>query len=268
MKHQSETGEMWREETVTDILCQHAYPSVRYVRFNPRQEAKVGSDWLWWWRDTSGTCFGMLVQAKSLKQERGKWNIDFNYGKGRQIDRLIDTAAILQIPAIYTIYCGDVTYRRNLTCGFTHSDSCSRCSRAGVSVIDALGAKRLTGAFPDSVGTWAFQFSSPLEDLADPGRNGTQVISATGPVLSGFLAAPATKSREIAVKIYQLATRTIIYNFVDQAGIVQRLDSFAPYFLQGWRADLPQYVEHALNDGNSAARELPESIAGIVLLEL
>jgi hypothetical protein len=44
----------WREDTVTDILCQHASPVVKSVRFNARQEGMNGIDYLLWWRDRSG----------------------------------------------------------------------------------------------------------------------------------------------------------------------------------------------------------------------
>jgi hypothetical protein len=62
-------GEMWREESATDVLCWRASPHLRPVTFNRHQEGHVGADWLWWFVDAdTGTAFGMLCQAKNLKR--------------------------------------------------------------------------------------------------------------------------------------------------------------------------------------------------------
>ncbi|MFE2300884.1 hypothetical protein ACFXAW_22190 [Streptomyces sp. NPDC059445] len=266
MRHRVEIGDMWHEETVTDILCQHAYPSVRFARFNQHQEGKIGADWLWWWLDPSGACFGMLVQAKTLKRKGGNWSVEFNYRGGRQMTRFMKTAEHFEVPAAYTLYCGDVNYRTELTCGSkSHSSPCARCSRAGVSIIDAPSARRPSTAFPDTVGTWAFQFSSPLEDLADPLKGINLLSSAIGPQMSQFLTAPITKAHEIAAKVFQLAMRTITLNYAGP--IAAMVDSFSPYFLQGWRNEIPHYVRDAM-DGKEVDQEVSERIAGVVPLSL
>ncbi|MFD3927435.1 hypothetical protein [Streptomyces sp. NPDC058614] len=251
---------------MTDILCQHAAPHVRPIRFNQRQEGEVGADWLWWWLDPSGDCFGMLVQAKNLKRSGGNWHVDFGYRDGHQIDRLVEVAGIFKVPAVYTLYCGDKSYRTDLSCGSSlHDAFCDRCSRAGVSIIDALGASKLLRAFPESAGIYAFQFSSPLEDIADPKRTVDWLSGPIGPVLRQFVTDSKTGAREVAMRIFQLATKTMMVAYAGP--FTHQLDAVAPYFLQGWRKELPAYVREILN-GGAPSPEVSRNLAGIVILHL
>ncbi|MFB7243047.1 DUF6615 family protein [Streptomyces populi] len=266
MNFRASMGEMWHEETVTDILCQHAAPYVRPIRFNQNQEGKVGADWLWWWLDPSGDCFGMLVQAKSLKRSGKSWRVDFDYRGGRQIDSLVQVAGIFEVPAVYTLYCGDLSYREDLSCGSSlHDSSCSRCFRAGVSIIDAFGALRLQRAFPDSVGSYAFQFSSPLEDIANSTGSNDWPSGPMGSTLRQFVTEPKTRAREIAMKIFQVATKTMMVAYAGSS--IHQVDAAASYFLQGWRSQLPAYVREVMS-GGSMPPEMRNSIAGIVVLHL
>jgi len=67
-----DAGSTWHETTITGIVLQHAHPTVKFVDFNQRQEGATGADWLWWWVDATGEAFGMLVQAKRLKETFGR----------------------------------------------------------------------------------------------------------------------------------------------------------------------------------------------------
>jgi len=69
MTDRVDQGMMWDERIVTDLLLAEAYKEngIRYAPFTQRQESEVGADWIWWFIDRSGECFGMLIQAKSLK---------------------------------------------------------------------------------------------------------------------------------------------------------------------------------------------------------
>jgi hypothetical protein len=74
-------GLLWHEETITDLMTGAATPFVKVAPFNKTEEGQTGGDWLWWRVDGTGESFGMLVQAKSLKNAKGKWSIDSEYGK-------------------------------------------------------------------------------------------------------------------------------------------------------------------------------------------
>jgi hypothetical protein len=265
MKFRTDLGDMWNEESVTDILIQHAAPHVQPIRFNQRQEGEIGADWLWWWLDPSGDCFGLMVQAKSLKREGSRWHIDFNYRSGFQLDRLHQTADHFDVPAGYMLYCGDTSYRAELPCGPRHTLPCAHCSRAGVSVIDAPSARKLVMAYPNSASVEAFQISSPLEDLADPDLTTDWRSFALGPILRGFISGPHTGAREIALRIFKHATRTMIFNLA--GGVEARIDAQASYFLRGWREDVPSYLRDAMA-GRTLPSEVTENIAGIMVFHL
>lgn len=58
------------EETLTDLLIldllrQHI-PDIHIEVFTKNREGKNGADWEWWFRDKSGKCVGMRVQAKVI----------------------------------------------------------------------------------------------------------------------------------------------------------------------------------------------------------
>ncbi|MFC8372671.1 hypothetical protein ACFUIT_32725 [Streptomyces sp. NPDC057239] len=264
MKFWIEQGDMWHEESVTDVLCQHAAPYVRPIRFNQRQEASIGADWLWWWLDRSGDCFGMLIQAKNLKRDKNKWHIDFNYRSGSQLNNLLKVAGHFQVPAAYMLYCGDVSYRANFPCA-SHKIPCARCSRAGVSIIDAPSAQKLLAAYPESVAPYAFQFSSPLEDIADPTLGVDWLSFPLGPVLRDFATQNRTGAREVALRIFQKASRTIMFNLAGSP--LSAVDAWASYYLQGWRKEVPPYVTDMM-DGRPAPTDAGDHLAGIVIVQL
>jgi len=54
-------GISWREETISELLWVNAQPFVMCPDFTHHEENVVGADWLWWWVDSGGECFGMLV---------------------------------------------------------------------------------------------------------------------------------------------------------------------------------------------------------------
>ncbi|WP_142211853.1 hypothetical protein [Streptomyces sp. SLBN-118] len=67
----------WEEEYITQRLCLAVVPEVRYARFNKRQEGRLGADYIWWWLDRSGECYGCLIRAKSIKRDGRRWRIGF-----------------------------------------------------------------------------------------------------------------------------------------------------------------------------------------------
>ena len=78
-------GEEPTEPELTVTYIEAASPKVRYAQFNPREEGSTGADWLWWFLDKSGACFGMLIQAKKLKRIDGHWRIDFGFMSGDEL---------------------------------------------------------------------------------------------------------------------------------------------------------------------------------------
>jgi hypothetical protein len=127
----------------------------------------VGADWLWWWVDSGGECFGMLVQAKRLHHRGGQPRLDFRHNDGQQMSRLLSSARELQVPAVYALYFGGVE-SRGMICSEQHANDCERCRRASVSLITALQAELNSGGSLRDAATLAFNMSVPLEDFVDP----------------------------------------------------------------------------------------------------
>lgn len=82
----------WEEEYITRRLFRAVRPEVRYALFNRQQEGRVAADYLWWWVDRSGECFGCLIQAKNIKRRGRRWQIDF-----RRTDPLVPGLRVWQI---------------------------------------------------------------------------------------------------------------------------------------------------------------------------
>jgi len=161
-------GSAWREETISELVWQAARPYVMYADFTRHQEAAVGADWLWWWVDHTGECFGMLVQAKRLHCQGSNWTIDFRTNKSEQMRRLFRTANLFSVPAAYVLYMGSVDYRASFSCGPDHHARCEPCRKASVSVMAGLLAS-MTSPSPRDGANEALNSSVPLENLADPG---------------------------------------------------------------------------------------------------
>ncbi|MDH6214121.1 hypothetical protein [Streptomyces pseudovenezuelae] len=281
----------WDEEPATVILCQNAAPYVKPITFNRTHEGIVGADWLWWWVDPSGVCFGMLVQAKNLNRERNAWSIGFGHANrsGSQLPDLLRTADHFEVPPVYVLYCGDTSYRAGLTCGDDHTEpTCTRCTRAGVSVLSALAAHELLSTGPESVAVDAFHLASPLEDLADPELPRTRFWDLNfpncGPELRRLLVAPEYGAPQVASIIWkqmsQLRTRSYSLAVSEETDIghskifenlpADRGHFPVPYFphvLRGLRSELPSYVREA-EAGRSLPSSLTDRIAGIVIFYL
>ncbi|NEB01893.1 hypothetical protein [Streptomyces sp. SID13726] len=155
-------GQQWKEEYITTEFCKTLVPEVRYTEFNRTQEGRVGADYIWWWVDRSGLCFGCLVQAKALKKRGTKWKIGFdNFSKtGDQMERLFRAADIFSIPAGYMLYAGDPAYRADMRCSFTQHDDvpCHLREGAGVTLIPALAVQQ-------DVRTEALRATAPARKL-------------------------------------------------------------------------------------------------------
>lgn len=168
-----DNGGTLREVTATQVLLAEASPRVLFQEFTSAEEAAAGADWMWWWVDRDGTCFGLLAQAKILKVRGRRWTVDFGYTtKGHsqaQITKLIEAAEPYSVPAAYVLYCGDRKYRATMECVRTHRGvPCRDRERAGVSVACALVAQEATKSHQNAAGVEVFHDAVPLEDIANP----------------------------------------------------------------------------------------------------
>ncbi|MEU1288307.1 hypothetical protein [Kitasatospora sp. NPDC005856] len=285
----------WDEDTVTAILCQHTAPYVKSIQFNGYQEGRNGLDWLCWWRDRTGLCFGSLVQAKNLKRKGKRWAVGFDQKnkQGLQLDLLLASARRFRLPALYMLYAGTPEYRTGLECKQHSEPACQRCERAGVSVVSALTIKyRASFLSGDELAVDSFHRATPWEDLADPalpaGRlRAFSLQDYVGPCsdrLRGFLADSQAGASEIAKRIFSPVHSLRLAQF--SAMLAEPVDTednmvFAdlpddrghfsePYFvhvLQGLRTGLPQYVRDA-EQGHAVPAWVSDSLAGIVIIDV
>jgi hypothetical protein len=270
-------GSSWREETISELVWQAARPCVMYADFTRHQEAAVGADWLWWWVDDSGECFGMLVQAKRLHCHKNNWSIDFRANKGEQMKRLFRTAELFSVPAFYVLYMGGVDYRSSFSCGPNHHSECEPCRKAAVSVMAGLSA-RMASHSPRDGANAALNWSIPLEDLNDSTSEPIYDLNLdqVGADLRAFLLEGQTGARKVAQMLFRKvsAMRDGMFSLdvaeqasVDSDVIFQNLPLDmahfgVPYFdhiLRGLRHNPPAYVQDIL-----AGQEPPQSVTRAV----
>ncbi len=273
----------WREETISELVWQAARPWVMYADFTRYEEATVGADWLWWWVDDAGECFGMLVQAKRLHCVGNNWTIDFNANKGEQMQRLFRTAETFSVPAFYVLYMGGMDYRSNFSCGPNHHPECDPCRKVSVSVMAGLLARMVGPSGRDGANA-ALNWSIPLEGLAD---------SASEPIydlnweqvdgdLRAFLLEGQTGARNVARILFRevSSARSGMFSLdvaertsIDSDAIFQNLPSDAahfgvPYFdhiFRGLRRNPPAYVQDILA-GQEPSRLVTRDVAGVVVI--
>ncbi|MER5924957.1 DUF6615 family protein [Streptomyces mirabilis] len=266
----------WSEETATDLLLMAVHPELSYVSFTRYEESRVGADWLWWFVDSaSHEAFGVLVQAKNLKKKGQRWHIDYNYNNGNQLGSLIRASDLLQVPAVYALYCGDAIYRRELWCDQDHDAvMCTHHPRAGVSVLPAMLAAYLNGLYPNDLVAASLHAAVPLEDLTTwkkqpwfhvgvvqddavrdllmrPQQGARLVARRLLKVLTDY------RARQFAVTTNHLQSRLDLDDAVFTGGLPDDRGHYLrphfPHVLRGMRRSLPLYVRQALE-----TRRLPE----------
>lgn len=277
----------WHEETITDLFLLAARPYVMFETFSKHQESSTGADWLWWWVDASGECFGMLVQAKRLHGNAGSANktLDFRYNSGQQLRALGTASDALGLPAMYVLYMGDNAYRLPMTCGEPeHTADCERCSRWSVAMITWLLASMASNSGRDGASN-AFMNAFPVEDLVEPTADAVPIddlnISDCEPELRAFLLTPQTGARLVAKTVsravstarrgmFSMDTMTPLRTVSDRVFDDVPTDSAhfnRPYFdhiLRGLRRGLPAYMED-LQAGLPLPDEITELVDGVAL---
>lgn len=293
------TGNMFSEETLTDLLLVEAHEfGVRFRKFTRREESRNGADWLWWWVDATGISFGMLVQAKILKKRSETWHIDFGYRRDRtgprQIDTLIAASDDFKVPAAHVLYCGTPDYRAGLDCGLSHPEGahCRDRERAGVSIVPSIlpqylaptATATLAGTARDTLAAEAFHYAQPLEDIADPEGPQTRMRSlakADRDVVE-FLWRPQIGARRVAKAMLEHVHAARMRQFsaaavemmppVDDA-VFPRLPAdrghfprpYMDHILRGLRHRPPDYVQDVL-DGRTPPPSVTSRIAGIAVV--
>lgn len=289
----------FEEEYVTTRLCLSLLPEVRYAKFNRQQEGRVGSDYLWWWVDRTGECFGCLVQAKSIKKQGPHWRIGFQHAGGAQLRKLFATADRFGVPAAFTLYAGDGAYRSQMGCGSSHRGRvpCRDREGAAVTLVPALVAERemrfaqAAPWHPDRSAVEVFcQWAKPLVEITAPGaygaggvHHGLRLAGADRDLLQ-FLSTDQVGARRIARHIFDVAGRMAGGQYA--AAVASTWTEAAPdcafghlpavtghftvpyavHILRGLRGRVPQYVERCLN--GDVPPEIADQIDGIVLVEV
>jgi len=281
---------LWMEDTATDLLLTKALPRIQFRRFTGSEEASNGADWLWWWVDRDGTCFGLLVQAKVLKLLRKRWSIDFAYKTKNddrtQISKLLKASDQFDVPAAYTLYCGDVDYRASIECDRIHQEQvCKERNRAGVAILSALLAQNTVALYGRDAGVPAFHDAVPLEDIAAPATPDVPIVPLVKHVaddLAGYLREPQRGARRVAKELLRPVQTTRYGQF--SAATMRRVTSASehlfeevpddrghfpvPYYvhlLRGLRSQPPDYVRAVL-EGRPLPSWLAQSVAGIVVI--
>lgn len=281
-------GMAWHEETVTDLFLLAARPYVLFETFTKqKEEPALGADWIWWWVDDTGECFGMLVQAKRMHVDQaGNKTIDFRYKSGEQLRRLGAASDALGVPAMYVLYLGDNDYRSPLTCGEPDHAAvdCEACNRWSVAMMTWLLASMVSSSGRDGASA-AFNDGFPLEDLADPERDRPPIrdlnLRDCAPELQAFLTTPQTGARLVAktalravsqarLGMYSMDTlappRTVADPVFDSfpADSAHFSRPYLDHVLRGLRSGLPDYVRD-LRAGLPMPATLGPTIAGVAV---
>jgi hypothetical protein len=288
----------WGEAAVTEIVTSRAAEAVIVVPFTQRAESISGADWVWWWVDATST-YGMLVQAKRVTVNWGKWHFDFDYPKGTrtQRSRLMSTAATLDLTPVYALYLGTGDYRSWEPCpDGHHSRRCLPCVKRSVSLMPALLADEV---IVDN-SRCTYERSVALEELWTPEPTPRSWLipalkEQLAPELDDFLTTPQTGTRAVTRAMIDrvLKVREGQFSAVSApARTVLRVgghDQLGPVF-QELPADTGHwgvpYFEHMLNplrhsppgyvleldsgdfDADHFESNMPENVAGIVVVRL
>ncbi|MGI5192106.1 hypothetical protein ACQEVY_00305 [Streptomyces sp. CA-288835] len=271
----SQGNPTWPEETATVLLLMAVHPELSYTAFTRREESRIGADWLWWFSDsTTREAFGLLVQAKNLKNSGRRFTIDYTYKQGDQQRALLRAADLLQVPAAYVLYCGDVDYRRALDCDQGHAGSvaCTQDPRAGVSVLSALLAEYMVGLSAGDLAAASMHASVPLEELTVWAQQPWHHRGLLREEMAEFLLRPQQGARLVAKRLLTVLDNYRQRQFLSAEYNHSRLDvedavfagglpddrghytrPYFPHVLRGLRRSLPDYVQWAME-----TRQIPE----------
>jgi hypothetical protein len=275
-------GSSWREETISEIVWTRAYPFVKFADFSRHQESRIGADWLWWWLDASGECFGMLTQAKRyFPAAGGRRTLDLKSKDGSQVERLRAAANALKVPSVYLLYLGEVT-SRNQMCREVHADPCpASCAHKSLSILPSLEASQYLHHSPRDAADLAYRTSIALEDLVDINRGHCPVedlnLKDLSEELRSFLTDRQAGARHVAQSVFSILAKARLWDFSAATDKRSNTGTSTPVFddfpadighfgtsyfantLRGLRREPPTYVRDFLE-----GRPLPEEVTGVV----
>jgi len=203
----------WGETAITEIVISRAAKAANVLSFTQPGESVSGADWIWWWVD-GNSAYGMLVQAKRMTTQRGKWHFDFGYRNGTQRMRLISSAASLELVPVYALYLGTADYRNREPCPEGHrTRHCLACAKRSVSLMPALLADQV---IVDN-SRITYERSVALEEMFTPDSTGALFIpelkKQLAPELDEFMRMPQTGSRAVAKAMIVRVLKTRIGQF-------------------------------------------------------
>lgn len=291
-----QAGLRWGETPITEMVIAHAAEAVSVVPFTQPAEALSGADWVWWWVDHRGA-YGMLVQAKRVTIQAGRWHFDFSYPNRTSTQRktLMSTASALGLVPAYALYLGTADYRDWAPCPDGHRRGrCLQCVKRSVSLTPALLADELLMDHADEI----YDRSVAIEDLLAPSMTaallGLSRGSSLAPELAEFLTTRQDGTRAVARSMIDrvLAVRTTQLQHGATSSVAAKPetddnhDRLGPVFtrfpddrghwgLSYFEHILSPYVQsppgYALAAASGEAeperlmREFPENVAGVVV---
>ncbi len=284
-------GAQVSEEEMTTELLKAAWPELVYQEFNRAEEGRLGADWLWWFVSPSGECFGTLLQAKKIKVHGDRFSVDLGYTIGStersQLQTLLHTADMFNVPAGYILYCGDRDFRKGLDCGARHvaDGSCDRCDRSAVTVLSGPCAKYLHER--SASGAEVFHASRPLEDLGATASNKIYDLNlgSVSNELRSLLLEPQSGARAVAKHLFAQAAEMRIGHLAAATGVLERVPvraqifastpadeghfglSYYSHLFRGLRSKLPPDVQPMATGQTLDPGQFP-GIAGVTLFTM
>jgi hypothetical protein len=261
------------EETITESLLldmSTALPGNIIARPYTRiDESRVtGADWEWWLGDGPGRpWFGMRVQAKKLKQLRaGVFGYDFGYTptavpRIRQVDRLIEAASRVGLPAVFALYNGPQLDLDEFAWGCCHFEPERQLLGVGLLSAEAARARADQGNMDQGSvcgdsRPWSCAALCPywlrLKD-AWPGPANSPPVGA-----------------ELSLWAADLIASLLAAGAVAARGSQRIADIVAATALRGW-TETPDYVQRLATDISATNDDrldipLPEDLGGVLLL--
>lgn len=290
----------WEETPITEMVMAHAAraEAVTVIPFTASAEARGGADWIWWWVDHRGT-YGMLVQAKRVTVNRGRWRFGFDYraakAPGSQAEMLWSTAEMLGLLPVYALYLGTGDYRGWEPCSADHGQRrCYSCVKRTVSLSPQIlsNPPGLTDA------TSTYERSVALEDLwapsiADASHQPAALYGKLAPELQDFLTKRQDGTRAVTRNMIDTVLRARTGQFAlvstdvlsrsegahDQLGQVfndlpietdHSGKSYFEHMLSPLRHSPPKHVLRIMSGDFNAydlASDIPGNVAGVVVVQ-
>jgi len=271
------------EETLSWLLqSTAAWSSDRITvrRFNRHEESHyTGADWLWWWEGAPDEWFGCLVQAKRLIVGPAGLTFGFDYRTGAstanpdppfQIQRLLDAADALEVPAAYILY-------RSPVLGSAEPWSCPTVEPDWDTAAATFVAAAVVNEWHWYARHADLSATRPIECLACEGLCGNDLAvlswyahSLADPSVRRILTAPPTTAARRAFRaLFSEVVRLRATQFRGQApDVADQMHSgflLGEHFARGVRQP-PWYAASVLSEGDLEDAPDLDQAAGVVIV--